>query len=75
MTVRKGPKPADKPKGPLVVGNVYEVSIEATGKRGDGIARMGAFTIYVKGNYRKGSRLRVRIDKINGTNAFATPVP
>ncbi len=75
VTVRKGPKPADKPKGPLVVGNIYEVSIEATGKRGDGIARMGAFTIYVKGNYRKGTRLRVKIEKINGTNAFASAVP
>ena len=75
VTVRKGPKPSDKPKGPVVVGNVYEVTIEATGKRGDGIARMGPFTIYVKGNYKKGARLRVRIDKINGTNAFATAIP
>jgi translation initiation factor 2 subunit 2 len=73
--VRKGPKPSEKPKGPVIVGNIYEVSIEATGKRGDGIARMGRFTIYVKGNYRKGVRLRVKIGKINGTNAFATAVP
>lgn len=75
ITVRKGPAHTEKPKALIVVGNIYEVSIESTGKRGDGIARMGKFVIYVKGNYRKGTRLRVKIDKINGTNAFATAVP
>ena len=53
-------------------GNVYEIMIEDVGKRGDGIAKLEKYIVYVPGTT-KGSRLRVKIQKISGTTAFAVP--
>lgn len=56
-------------------GGTYEVTIESVGRRGDGIARIDKYVIYVKGESKKGARVKVKIDKINGTNAFGRAVP
>ena len=74
VMVRKAAPQAPQ-KAAVVEGNTYEVTIESVGRRGDGIAKIGKFVIYVKGASKKGTRVRVRIDKINGTNAFGRAVP
>lgn len=50
-------------------GNVYELMIEDVGRKGDGIAKMGEYIIYVAGTT-KGTTVRVLIQKIRGTVAF-----
>jgi translation initiation factor 2 subunit 2 len=52
-------------------GAVLEVDIDDVGSRGDGIAHVDKFIIYVQGAQR-GSRVNVRINKVAGTIAFAT---
>jgi translation initiation factor 2 subunit 2 len=74
VTVRKS-SAQSKPKAAIVEGGTYEVTIQSVGRRGDGIARVDKFVIYIKGASKKGSRVRVKIDKINGTNAFGHAVP
>ena len=57
----------------LEVGNVYEVMIHDMGKRGDGIARIDKYTIYVPGVH-KGTITKVKIERISGTIANARQV-
>ncbi len=62
-------------EGPAVrEGAVLEVMIEDTGSRGDGIARIDKYIIYVQGA-KKGERLNVKIGRVTGTIAFATVAP
>lgn len=51
-------------------GKEYEVRIDAVGSKGDGIAKMDKFTIFVPGAA-KGETLKVRIKRISGTLAFS----
>ncbi|MFC1787187.1 translation initiation factor IF-2 subunit beta [Halobacteriota archaeon] len=51
-------------------GEVYEVRIDAIGSKGDGIAKMDKYTIFIP-NVTKGSIVKARIKKISGTLAFA----
>lgn len=53
----------------LQEGKVYELMIQDIGKKGDGIARLGDYVIYVPGTA-KGSIVKVLIEKISGTVAF-----
>jgi translation initiation factor 2 subunit 2 len=57
----------------LEEGNVYEVRIEAVGKRGDGIAKVGKYSLFVPGAH-KGDTVKVRVKKISGTLAFTEKV-
>ena len=54
----------------LTVGNVYEVMIQDIGSKGDGIAKVDKFVIYVPGTA-KGSVVKVKIENIHGNTAFA----
>jgi translation initiation factor 2 subunit 2 len=54
----------------LVEGETYEVSIQAVGSKGDGIAKKEKYTIYVPGAS-KGDTVKVKIKKITGNLAFA----
>ena len=67
VTIRKGLKAAEPPA--LEEGKVYALVIEDVGKKGDGIAKKGGYTIFVTGAV-KGASVRVRIDKISGNVAF-----
>jgi predicted RNA-binding protein with TRAM domain len=58
---------------PVVVGGEYDVEIESLGSRGDGIARIEGFVIFVK-NTKVGDKLKVRVDSISRRFAIATPV-
>ncbi|WP_174590392.1 translation initiation factor IF-2 subunit beta [Methanocella conradii] len=62
---------SNKPTAAIEEGKVYEVKIETTGKKGDGIARVDKFTIFVNGA-RPGDIVKVRINKVDGTRAFAS---
>jgi len=57
----------------LKEGDVLEVSIQDIGKRGDGVAYVDKYIVYVNGAV-KGAMPKVRIDKISGTMAFASIV-
>jgi len=57
----------------LEEGSVYEVRIEAVGKRGDGIAKLGKYSLFVPGAH-KGDTVKVRVKKISGTLAFTEKV-
>jgi len=57
----------------LEEGSVYEVRIEAVGKRGDGIAKIGKYSLFVPGAH-KGDTVKVRVKKISGTLAFTEKV-
>lgn len=51
-------------------GGVYEVMVEDVGRKGDGVAKLDKYIIYVPGAAR-GARVRVKIQKISGNVAFA----
>ncbi len=62
-------------EGPAVrEGAILEVMIEDTGSRGDGIARIDKYIIYVQGA-QKGQRVNVKITRVTGTISFATIAP
>jgi len=67
VNVRKQPKQAEQEA--LAEGGVYEMLIEDVGKKGDGVARLGDYIIYVPGTV-KGSKVRVKINKRSGNVAF-----
>lgn len=54
----------------LVEGKTYEVRIDAKGRKGDGIAKVDKYTVYVP-NGNKGDIIVVKIKKIAGNLAFA----
>jgi translation initiation factor 2 subunit 2 len=73
ITVRRV-KPVEQKKDAIEEGKVYEVFIQDISQRGDGVAKMDRFTIFVpKG--RKGMRVRVLIEKISGNIGFAKIQP
>ena len=58
-------------EGPaLVVGNTYDVLIQDLGKKGDGIAKLDKYIIFVPGTS-KGTTVKIKITNISGTSAFA----
>lgn len=68
------PRGVTTPEGPaLEVGKVYEVLIQDLGKKGDGIARLDKYIIFVPGTT-KGTIVKVKIDNISGTSAFGSVV-
>lgn len=69
VNVRKAPRTQER-EG-LVEGNIYEVMIEDVGRKGDGVARMDRYIIYVPGTA-KGTRTKIKINKVTGNVAFAT---
>ncbi|MEM2943220.1 MAG: translation initiation factor IF-2 subunit beta [Methanomassiliicoccales archaeon] len=69
VSVKKTTKVEEKTA--LKDGDIIEVLIEDVGKKGDGIARLGNYIIYVPGTV-KGIRTKVKINKVAGNVAFAT---
>ncbi len=53
----------------LVAGNVYEVMIQDIGSKGDGIAKIDKYIIYIPGTA-KGSVVKVKISNIHGNVAY-----
>lgn len=67
--VRKRKSKAEGSSSSLEAGSVIEVNIESTSRRGDGVAKVGKYIVYVKGG-RPGQRVKVRIAKISGSIIF-----
>jgi translation initiation factor 2 subunit 2 len=57
----------------LEEGKSYEVKITGTGRKGDGVAEKGKYTIFVPGAS-EGDVVQIRINNIDGTLAFADRV-
>lgn len=57
-------------EAPVKVGEEYEVSINAVGGKGDGIAKVKGFVLFVPGA-KKGDYLKVRITKVLANVGFA----
>lgn len=62
-------KVVKEPSETLKEGNTYDLTIKDIGKKGDGIAYIGKYIIYVNGAV-KGTQVKVKIEKISGTVAF-----
>jgi len=56
--------------GPVKKGDMLDVSVESTGKSGDGVAMVEGFAIIVRGA-RQGENLRVKINAVKPNFAFA----
>jgi translation initiation factor 2 subunit 2 len=67
--VKSVKKAAKVEEAALVEGKVYEVMIQDIGKKGDGIAKVDKYIIYIPGTT-KGAIVKVHIEKIAGTVAF-----
>lgn len=62
-----------KEEGPHV-GMELEVTIDSTGRQGDGVARIGNYTVFVKGAV-KGQTVKARVNGVNGNLVFAEVLP
>jgi len=74
VTVRRVVTP-ERPKTPVVVGEVYRLTIEDVGRRGDGVAKKEGFVIFVTGANQRGSTINAKITKVLGSNAYAIVQP
>jgi predicted RNA-binding protein with TRAM domain len=63
-----GPRMDDIPK-PVKVGEEYDVEISEVGTRGDGIARVKNFVVFVNGA-KQGEKIRIKIKEVR--DRFAT---
>lgn len=57
-------------KPPVSVGEEYDVKIAGVGEKGDGIARVKNFIVFV-GNTKKGDFVKIRITKVFSKVGFA----
>jgi translation initiation factor 2 subunit 2 len=74
VTVRRVITP-EKPRTPVVVGEVYRLTIEDVGRRGDGVAKKEGFVIFVTGANQRGITVEAKITKVLGNNAYAVVQP
>ncbi len=57
-------------QAPVKVGETYEVAINAVGEKGDGIARVKGFVLFVAG-VKKGDFVKIKITKVLAKVGFA----
>lgn len=62
-----GPKPVE-------VGKEYDVEITEISRRGDGIAKIGGFVIFVEGG-KAGSKVKIKVTSVGPRFASASIVP
>ncbi len=67
---RKNNKNKGKKEQPVTAGEVLEVKINDVGDKGDGIAKIDGFVIFVK-NAVKGQRVKIKVEKVLESVAFA----
>jgi len=68
VKVKKTTKTVEK--NILKEGTIVDVLIDDVGKKGDGVARVGDYIIYVPGTV-KGVKVKAKITKVSGNVAFA----
>jgi len=71
----RGPRGFRQSRGPVPVkeGDELDVTIDAVGRRGDGIAKVENFVIFVPGT-KAGDRVKVKVTSVGGSFATATVV-
>ncbi len=74
VTVRRVVGP-ERQRTPVVVGEVYRLTIEDVGRRGDGVAKKEGFVIFVTGATTRGVTVNAKITKVLGNNAYAVVAP
>ena len=74
VTVRRTVE-VEKPRTPVVVGEVYRLTIEDVGRRGDGVAKKEGFVVFVTGANQRGAVVNAKITKVLGNNAYAIVQP
>lgn len=60
-------------RAPVKVGEVYEVTIEAKGEKGDGLAKKDGFVIFVP-DVEVGDKVKIKINKVLKKVAFGEKV-
>ena len=60
-------------QAPVTVGEIYEVGINAVGGKGDGIAKVKGFVLFVP-NTKKGDYVKVKVTKVLANVGFAEVV-
>ncbi len=71
--VKKRKAAQTTPRDAIEEGGEYEVKIDAVGSKGDGIAKIAKFTVFVPRTV-KGDVVKIKIKKISGNLAFAERV-
>ena len=62
-----------RPPPPIKVGEEHEVSIEEISRRGDGIAKIQGFVVFVPGA-KVGDKMKIRITRVSSRYAIAERV-
>lgn len=70
LKVKKTTRTQEAQAAALEEGKVYEVMVQDVGRKGDGVAKVDKYIIYIPGTT-KGAKVKVKIDKISGSVAFA----
>ena len=63
----------DNQEAPVKVGEIHEVEIKSVGEKGDGIARVNGFVLFVP-NVKKGEYVKIKITKVLPKVGFAEVV-
>ena len=58
---------------PVQIGDERDVTIEAVGEKGDGIAKVSGFVLFIP-NTKKGQRVRIKITKVLQSVGFAEAI-
>ncbi len=62
-----------QPTAPIKVGDVVEVTIEAVGEKGDGLAKISGFVLFIPG-VKQGEKHNVKITRVLRSVGFAEVV-
>ncbi|EQD39718.1 translation initiation factor IF-2 subunit beta, partial [mine drainage metagenome] len=74
VTMRRVVAP-EKPKAPFEVGEIYRLTIEDVGRRGDGVAKKDGMVVFVTGATQRGVTVNAKVTKVLGNNAYAVAQP
>lgn len=69
----RGERGFQQSTAPVQVGDELDVTIEAVGEKGDGIAKKKGFVLFVP-NAKQGERLRIRVTKVLRKVGFADKI-
>lgn len=69
---RRGGQTRERPK-PVKIGDIINVEIKEVSRRGDGVARVSNFVVFVPGT-KPGDRVNVRIERVGSTYAVGKVV-
>ncbi len=70
---RNGDRGFQQGTAPVQVGDELDVTIEAVGEKGDGIAKKKGFVLFVP-NTKQGERIRIRVTKVLRKVGFAEKI-